>query len=595
MVQKAPQQVVEGQKTEDVRPAEDPAIPAVETAPEGPMDPPVAPDGEPEGLGAAPEAPESPSTTPPRSTGKERPEVSEGQSPPFRPSDPPLPFTGAARPGLAARPGALAVAFFLGAASMGVVSLFVLRSERRAAAAALASALAAAPPPTPVTGAPIVAASAAASAGPGEAVDAAPAPPPPPPVWRIASLANDPSVSLAQGEVGKRTLLTALGAAGLPKPEVYRVLKAFEGKKGLDHCGPKDTYAFAKDKESGKVVAFEYAVSPLEVWQARDEGGIFEAKKVDLAVAQKRVAVGITVGEDLRASVVQAGLDDDMLKMLDDALEGHAELADLRPGARLRLVATEDRVDGVFARYAELDAVEYTPANPSAPKLRVYWYGRAPSKETGPHAHLGGFYDGKGQQPYHGGWRTPVPLARIASRFNPRRMHPVLHVIMPHNGVDFAAPPGTPVYASASGTVKTAGDGGPCGNMVQIQHTAGLVSSYCHMSRFAAGIHVGQHVDQRQLVGYVGQTGRATGPHLHFAIKRGDVFLDPLAFKLDGVRVLPPSLRDDFAKERVEMDLALEAIPMPAAGDGGAASGAGTADGGAAPDETVFDDSPGLE
>ena len=242
-----------------------------------------------------------------------------------------------------------------------------------------------------------------------------------------------------------------------------------------------------------------------------------------------------------------------------------------------------------------VDAVEYTPANPSAPKLRVYWYGRAPSKETGPHAHLGGFYDGKGQQPYHGGWRTPVPLARIASRFNPRRMHPVLHVIMPHNGVDFAAPPGTPVYASASGTVKTAGDGGPCGNMVQIQHTAGLVSSYCHMSRFAAGIHVGQHVDQRQLVGYVGQTGRATGPHLHFAIKRGDVFLDPLAFKLDGVRVLPPSLRDDFAKERVEMDLALEAIPMPAAGDGGAASGAGTADGGAAPDETVFDDSPGLE
>ena len=77
---------------------------------------------------------------------------------------------------------------------------------------------------------------------------------------------------------------------------------------------------------------------------------------------------------------------------------------------------------------------------------------------------------------------------------------------MPHNGVDFAAPTGTPIYAAASGTVKTAGDSGPCGNMVQIEHNAGIISSYCHMSRFAAGVHVGEHVDTRQLIGYVGHS-----------------------------------------------------------------------------------------
>ena len=104
-------------------------------------------------------------------------------------------------------------------------------------------------------------------------------------------------------------------------------------------------------------------------------------------------------------------------------------------------------------------------------------------------------------------------------------MHPVLHVVMPHNGIDFAASPGTPVYSSAAGAVSSVGDGGPCGNMVQIKHTNGLTTAYCHLQRFAPGLHAGQHVEQRQLVGFVGQTGRATGPHLHFAVKRGEILL----------------------------------------------------------------------
>jgi murein DD-endopeptidase MepM/ murein hydrolase activator NlpD len=142
------------------------------------------------------------------------------------------------------------------------------------------------------------------------------------------------------------------------------------------------------------------------------------------------------------------------------------------------------------------------------------------------------------------------------------RLHPVLHVVMPHNGVDFAAPPGTPVYAAASGTLRTVGDGGPCGNMVQIEHAGNIVSSYCHLSRFAP-IHAGDHIEQRQLVGYVGQTGRATGPHLHFAVKRGEMFIDPMSMKLDGVHVLPPKEKEDFDDYKGEMDSALDAIALP--------------------------------
>jgi murein DD-endopeptidase MepM/ murein hydrolase activator NlpD len=420
--------------------------------------------------------------------------------------------------------------------------------------------------------------------------------PPRPPVWRVASLQKDAASTYAEGVVGKRALAVALGASGVPRLEVQRILRAFAGVKNLNHASPKDSFAFARDKSSGHIVAFEYSTSPEDVWQAKETpvgaggttatGGALEATKLDLLVEERRKAVGVALGEDPRGSLVAAGLDDDIVDLLDEALDGRAEL---KPGARLRLVATEERIESQFARYARLDAVEYLPEGADAQAQRYYFFHHV---TEGSHAKgSSGFYDLKGQQPYHGGWRTPVPMARIASRFNPNRMHPVLHVVMPHNGVDFAAPIGTPIYASAAGVVKSAGDGGPCGNMVQIDHAGGLTSAYCHMSRFAAGLHAGQHVEARQLVGYVGQTGRATGPHLHFAIKRGEMYIDPLALKLDGVRVVPTPYREEFAKTRAEMDAALDAILLPAPVAGKAAD---DKDDGKKQEETVFDDSPGL-
>jgi murein DD-endopeptidase MepM/ murein hydrolase activator NlpD len=253
---------------------------------------------------------------------------------------------------------------------------------------------------------------------------------------------------------------------------------------------------------------------------------------------------------------------DEVLSMLDDALEGHGELADIRPGARLRLVATQERVDGAFARWTSLDAVEYVPASAGAPTVRVYLLG---GDEDRPHDRRG-WFDARGRQPYHGGWRSPVPMARIASRFDPHRMHPVLHVVRPHNGVDFASPVGTPVYATAAGVVQSAGNGGPCGNMVEIAHPGGITSVYCHLSRFAAGLHPGQRVESRQLIGYVGQTGRVTGPHLHFGIKKNGVFIDPMTLRLDGVRVVPRNRREEFERIRSALDEELDAIPLPAPG-----------------------------
>jgi murein DD-endopeptidase MepM/ murein hydrolase activator NlpD len=466
---------------------------------------------------------------------------------------------GAARKGKAASRLRVALALAGGAALVAGIAVPVALASRGEPAA--------------VTNAATVAALVAGTQAYGDeaGADAAPAtaePPAPskPTVWRVAQLSEEPTVTLVDGVIARRPLLTALGAAGVSSREAQRVARSLGDVRDVDHFGSKDTFTLARDKSSGRVVAYEVSCSPTDVWQAREEGDTsprLVARKLDLPSERVKIRKAIVVGADLRASFADAGLSptDEVLAMLDDALEGHAELADIRPGARLRLVATQERVDGAFARWTSLDAVEYFPASPTAPAVRVYWL----PDEDRPRDHHG-WYDSRGRQPYHGGWRSPVPLARIASRFNPHRMHPVLHVVMPHNGVDFAAPAGAPVYATAAGVVTSVGPSGPCGNKVEIEHPAGITSVYCHLSRFAAGVHVGQHVEGRQLIAYVGQTGRVTGPHLHFGIRRNGEFIDPMTLRLDGVRVVPHGRREEFDRLRGALDTELDAISLPAPG-----------------------------
>jgi murein DD-endopeptidase MepM/ murein hydrolase activator NlpD len=378
-----------------------------------------------------------------------------------------------------------------------------------------------------------------------------------------------PERELASATVGKRTFSGALSKAGVSANELASLTQCFKGIRSFDRTRPHDEFRTLRERGTRALVGFEYEAG-LELYFGRLEGGEFSCGHTTLRVDYVHQAGLLNLGSgDVRNAAVRAGFDASLADVLDVALDGHVDLDHVHIGAQVRVVALEERVNGTFSDYPAVLGLEYLPARKPRGILRIYGFS-SPEARPGVTRSKPVYYDSKAEKLFSGAFSMPIPFARVTSKFNPRRMHPVLHTIMPHNGVDYGGSTGTPVYAVAEGTLKFAADSGPCGNMVQVEHAAGLLSSYCHLSRFAAGLQLGQKVARKQLVGYVGQTGRVTGPHLHFAVKRDGKFIDPLSLKLGGLMRLGKSDKVRFDAEKAQIDGELDAIALTASTDAGA-------------------------
>jgi len=156
------------------------------------------------------------------------------------------------------------------------------------------------------------------------------------------------------------------------------------------------------------------------------------------------------------------------------------------------------------------------------------------------------FFDDNGNNLQKAFLRAPLDFAYISSHFNPNRMHPVLHTIRAHNGVDYAAKTGSPVRTTGNGTVHYAGRRNGCGNEIVIKHSNDYSTRYCHLNKFKSGIKKGTKVIQGETIGFVGSTGLATGPHLHYEFKIGNKHVDPVKLQLPSAEPISQNLRPDF-------------------------------------------------
>jgi len=311
----------------------------------------------------------------------------------------------------------------------------------------------------------------------------------------------------------------ALLEAGLEPEECSEIEAALQHIVDFRRCRPEHRLIVERD-ENAALRRFEYHPSTTEfVTVTRGEDGIFRAEEIQVKVERTPIARAASVETSIGDGLVGLGLPAGLATFFVEAFEGRVNFAlQARKGDVFRIVVDEESVDGEFLRYGRVHALEYEGQKTG--KLQAFYY------ETGNAE--GQFYDETGRAMVGGWLRTPLRYDRLSSRFNPRRYHPILKRVMPHLGVDYAASTGTPVWAAAAGRVVFAGRKGPNGNLVVIRHPAGFETAYAHLHRIKSGIRPGTHVKQREIIGFVGSTGRSTGPHLHFALKKFNRYIDPL-------------------------------------------------------------------
>ena len=223
----------------------------------------------------------------------------------------------------------------------------------------------------------------------------------------------------------------------------------------------------------------------------------------------------------LIAAMDQTGENIELALALADIFGGQIDFnSDLQQGDRFELLFEKSTRDGQFAGYGSILAATFVNDGKTHQALR--WV----NPDTG----KAGYYDEEGRSLKRFFLVSPLKFEpRITSRFSRSRLHPVHHTVRAHLGVDYAAPHGSAVVAVAAGTVVSAGWAGAGGNQVRIRHDGGVETFYLHLSSFGPGIRAGTSVDQNQVIGRVGSTGTATGPHLDFRLLKNGVFVDPVA------------------------------------------------------------------
>lgn len=310
-------------------------------------------------------------------------------------------------------------------------------------------------------------------------------------------------------------------------------------------------YQVERDDE-GTPESFEYQPTPvLRYLVTRKSDGAWQAKKSEKALEIKTAQAFGTVDSSLYESVAKAGESGALVSLIVDVFAWDINFyTDTHPGDRWKVVVEKQYLGGQFYKYGHLLAAEYS--GKTGTFRGFYWN---PGGQRG----QGHYYDDKAQALAKSMLKTPLRFVRISSKFDPKRFHPILHVVKAHLGVDYAAPTGTPVWASASGKVVQAEMLRGSGNTVVLSHPNGLQTRYFHLSRFAKGLKVGKQVQQKEVIGFVGTTGLSTGPHLHFSVVKNGQYVDPA--KVGVQREAGPANRAAYLEAIRPRVAALRAMP----------------------------------
>ena len=357
-----------------------------------------------------------------------------------------------------------------------------------------------------------------------------------------------------QGEVQKGDSLgQILRREGLAAPEADRLIRALSPHLDFRTIRAGQSYRLHFDADS-VIQEFEFHVSPEKgVKAVRQADGSFNAAVMAAATTTRTEEIGGSIEGSLYMSMKRSGEDTSLVAFFVDVFAYDLNFyIDTHAGDSYRMIVEKVYLDDQFLRYGRVLAAEYSG---QAGTYRAFWW-------LEPGTDRGKYFDAEGRSVERTLLKTPLKYARVSSKFNPKRMHPVLHVRRGHWGVDYAAPTGTPIWAAASGRITFRGRRGGAGNCVIVRHDNGLQTTYMHMSKFKKGQKVGTRVRAKDVIGYVGATGLATGPHLHFGVKKNGKYIDPLKMKMTRGRPIAKKHRAQFEADTAKLVAQLADVPL---------------------------------
>ncbi len=321
---------------------------------------------------------------------------------------------------------------------------------------------------------------------------------------------------------------------GLDPADLHRIVKLGRITRTLRQLRPGQIFRFQVDGD-GRLLAMEYEINRLEsLVVTRKEDG-FEARAVQHTLESRLAFAAGEIESSLFEAGKAAGLSDSLIMELVGIFGWDIDFAmDIRKGDSFSLLYEEQYLEGEKVRNGPIVAAEFTSQGRTYRAVRY----------TDARGHTD-YYTPDGHSMRKAFLRTPVDFRRISSRFG-RRHHPTLNRMKMHKGVDYAAKRGTPIKAAGDGRIVFRGRKGGYGRVVIIQHGGRYSTLYAHMSAFKKGLRVGSRVRQGQIIGYVGSSGRATGPHLHYEFRVNGVHRNPPTVKLPNAAPLRREYVQDF-------------------------------------------------
>lgn len=334
------------------------------------------------------------------------------------------------------------------------------------------------------------------------------------------------------------TLASSLVDKKVPAKARIQVINNLGTQLDLRRLKPSDQYTIILDQK-GDLKSCVYNTGPLESYSIYAYGDSYKTRKQPVSIDIKTTRLSGTITSSLFASFASQHENHKLIYAFADIFASRIDFnTETHIGDTYSLVFDKYFKNGTFVGYGKIKAASYQGKNVS---LKAYYYQNSKKNSA--------YFDEDGQALGALLIRSPLPMGRLTSKFSYHRRHPITGKIQPHLGIDLAAPTGTPIMAAGDGRIISIGRNGGNGKQIIIAHSGGYRTYYGHMSRYKTGLHRGSKIHKKDIIGYVGSTGIATGPHLDYRIRHNGVFKNPFSITFKPKLILSKKDIVDFSRQ----------------------------------------------